>query len=599
MSRTYRTRSHRHRWIRYLMALVAGSATRPSPAPGQVDCLLDPSCASTGLVYFPRAENSVGLNDRYIERHAIDDQVMLIGWPQEGTSQTGFVQAYRYIAGQGWELQDELRNRGAIPTDRYGEAVDVSGSWAMVGAPHEERDPGGPALYKGAVHIYRYDPGTGQWNPEGRLSPPTIEPDSGHDFGVSVKLQGLRAMVGMPLWPLTIPSSTASGGVFIYEYDGLAWLETARIEPPVDQYIFDFGRRLAGHDQRIIVGAPGSGDGAVNEENRGSAFIYRNENQAWILEARLDPDPPTPHGWFGQSVDICGNVAMVGQRYYADTGFGAVHVYENDGVAWIRTSVLQPDDLCEAEGSIPQCHFSRSLALGHDLAVIGSPRENLTGAIDQGCAYVYRRDPATQDWCLHMKLLPPGPSNAPDGPAFGLAVAMEKGTGRTLIGNLETDQGIANSTTLYDPGATGPSIIDQPQPVNAIVGDTATFGVIASESPASYLWHRDGIALVDDGRITGVATEMLTINAVELSDAGDYDVVVTTLCGSITSAPASLDVERPCPDPNFDQVVDIEDLLTTLSVWGSCAPPCPYDFDASGAVDILDLLFLLSRWGPC
>ncbi len=45
--------------------------------------------------------------------------------------------------------------------------------------------------------------------------------------------------------------------------------------------------------------------------------------------------------------------------------------------------------------------------------------------------------------------------------------------------------------------------------------------------------------------------------------------------------------------------VGFPDLVTLLSAWGTCEPPCPSDIIADGDVGFSDLLYLLSNWGPC
>ena len=58
----------------------------------------------------------------------------------------------------------------------------------------------------------------------------------------------------------------------------------------------------------------------------------------------------------------------------------------------------------------------------------------------------------------------------------------------------------------------------------------------------------------------------------------------------------------PCPaDFDLSGAVDVKDLLFLLGAWGPCPKQgdCPADFDDSNAVDVKDLLFLLGAWGPC
>ena len=48
-------------------------------------------------------------------------------------------------------------------------------------------------------------------------------------------------------------------------------------------------------------------------------------------------------------------------------------------------------------------------------------------------------------------------------------------------------------------------------------------------------------------------------------------------------------------DVTGDGVVDFDDLLALLSVWGPC-PGCPADLDGDGNVGFTDLVFLLSNF---
>jgi hypothetical protein len=53
---------------------------------------------------------------------------------------------------------------------------------------------------------------------------------------------------------------------------------------------------------------------------------------------------------------------------------------------------------------------------------------------------------------------------------------------------------------------------------------------------------------------------------------------------------------HPCPgDATGDGVVDVNDLLYLLSVWGTDDPNA--DFDDNGVVDVDDVLILLSHFG--
>ena len=56
----------------------------------------------------------------------------------------------------------------------------------------------------------------------------------------------------------------------------------------------------------------------------------------------------------------------------------------------------------------------------------------------------------------------------------------------------------------------------------------------------SYQWQLGGIDLIDDGRISGVDTESLSITNLTVADGGIYTCVVTGVCANDVSDPATL-----------------------------------------------------------
>jgi hypothetical protein len=79
--------------------------------------------------------------------------------------------------------------------------------------------------------------------------------------------------------------------------------------------------------------------------------------------------------------------------------------------------------------------------------------------------------------------------------------------------------------------------------VIAPVGGTASFVVGAQGSaPLSYRWFKGGTNLVDDGRISGSSSNQLTIGAVQTSDAGFYQVMVSNAVGTAWSSNVTLTV---------------------------------------------------------
>ena len=57
------------------------------------------------------------------------------------------------------------------------------------------------------------------------------------------------------------------------------------------------------------------------------------------------------------------------------------------------------------------------------------------------------------------------------------------------------------------------------------------------------------------------------------------------------------------PQPFGDCAVNVQDLLTVITSWGACPPPCPpfcpADVNHDCTVNVADLLAVITGWGPC
>jgi uncharacterized delta-60 repeat protein len=89
-----------------------------------------------------------------------------------------------------------------------------------------------------------------------------------------------------------------------------------------------------------------------------------------------------------------------------------------------------------------------------------------------------------------------------------------------------------------------PVITAQPATQNRERGESATLSVTAAGTPPlSYQWWKDGVAVS-----SGTAPSVILTN-LQAANAGNYDVVVSNVFGSVTSAVAALSVNLATPDP--------------------------------------------------
>lgn len=120
-------------------------------------------------------------------------------------------------------------------------------------------------------------------------------------------------------------------------------------------------------------------------------------------------------------------------------------------------------------------------------------------------------------------------------------VLITGGSYRTATGHAD-----ANSAELYVPEGWSPApaivITEHPASQTMTPGSSAVLTVSASGSgTVHYQWRRNGLA------IAGATDARLAIMAATAANAGDYDVVVTNIGGSVTSRMARVLVDTPRP----------------------------------------------------
>lgn len=132
---------------------------------------------------------------------------------------------------------------------------------------------------------------------------------------------------------------------------------------------------------------------------------------------------------------------------------------------------------------------------------------------------------------------------------------------------------------------TTPTITTQPSNATKCIGEIVTFAV-NSTGPTClrYQWRKNG------SNIIGATNESLTISSINSNDAGSYDVVISTTCGSsITSATAALTVQSPpvvTIQPSSGEIVLVGgDVTFTASTTGMPTPTVQWYVSSNNGED--------------
>ena len=282
------------------------------------------------------------------------------------------------------------------------------------------------------------------WNESANIS---LNNSSNDLFGWSVSVDVNRIIVGAP--GDNVNGST-SGVAYIFEYDGISWNQQAHLIPSNGSTEDFFGGSVSISGDRALVGAgeqPGTGGGS------GTAYIYEYDGTTWNNESILTPSNGNNSDYFGQAVSLQGDVAVIGsmQFYGAGNQSGAAYVYRYDGNDWDDETVLRASD------SVIGQFFGASVCTSDEIIIVGAIGDATSG-VQTGAAYVFWYDYTSNTWNEQVKLLP---SDAESGDWFGQSVGVHEGTA-IVCSWYEDDNGTdAGAGYLYHVGdLDGDSIID-------------------------------------------------------------------------------------------------------------------------------------------
>lgn len=273
--------------------------------------------------------------------------------------------------GSEWGRQAEL-SAGNETESWFGASIALDGGTALVGA---QKDVGPDGVQTGSAYVFeRID---GEWRESSRLVPDDTEEFDG--IGTSVAIDGDTALVGAPGAGETTRWGP-SGAAYVYRRNGGEWQEGTRLVPADNYPVGGFGFSLALSGTRVLAGAPEArpvaNDGeklsaAEAEESdsianpAGAAYVFRRASDGWTQQATVVPNEPVSGSYFGRSVALEGERAIVG-AHLADVT-GKVYVFEHEGNTWSEASKLD-----ERETS----SFGWSVATNGSTLVVGAPGES-------------------------------------------------------------------------------------------------------------------------------------------------------------------------------------------------------------------------------
>lgn len=357
-------------------------------------------------------------NDHFGISVAISGDYIVVGayWEDHnvagGDSLTYAGSAYIFKNNSGtWSEVQKIVASDRDASDYFGCDVAISGDYILVGAYGEDEDVAGSNTLSSAGAVYVFKNTSGTWSQVQKMV--ASDRASSDNFGRRLAMDGDYAIVSA--WQEDHDASgnnylPQAGSAYILKNNSGTWSEVQKIVSSDRGSSDYFGTDVQISGDYAIVGAYKE-DHDVSGSNTmsmaGSAYIFKNNSGTWSQQQKIIASDRLASDWYGFTVAISGDYAIVGAyKEDEDTSgantlgeAGSAYIYKLNGSTWSQVQKIVPDVRAAYD------HFAYSVALNGGHAVFGTYSHSLdsNGANSlgsAGAAYVFSPE------CLATNSLP-------------------------------------------------------------------------------------------------------------------------------------------------------------------------------------------------
>ena len=452
---------------------------------------VDNSAAASGAAYvyertpptwsevaYLKASNAEA-NDQFGTSTAVFNDLVAIGSTYEASNQTtislgtlaslnnsasqaGAVYIYKRT-GATWHQEAYIKASNASASDQFGYALALDGNTLVVSTPAEDSNLSGvtngtassannATTNAGAAYVYVRDSG-GTWTQQAFLK--AADPLASDSFGIASAIHGDTIAIGASGEDANVTgvingtggsanaAASGAGAAYIFQRTGGSWVQQAYVKAANTGSGDQFGESISIHGDTLLIGASSEGSdqttvtmgtGATADNSAsyaGAAYVYKRTANTWVAQAFLKPSNNKTSQYFGSSVSLWGDMAVVGAPNEPSattqiinggsaandnsTPSGAAYVFRRMGGTWKQESYIKAPNASSGD------YFGVRLSVNGDTLLVSASAEdsmspnivNGTGApsdnssSDSGASYVFtsagplaivlRQDPAQAD----------------------------------------------------------------------------------------------------------------------------------------------------------------------------------------------------------
>lgn len=307
---------------------------------------------------------------------------------------------------------------------------------------------------------------------------------AGDNFGFRVSVSGDTLVIGAP------NKDSNKGAAYVFVRNGTTWVQQAKLSASdgVAGDYFGVSVFVAG-DTALVTAMYKDGE-------KGAAYVFTRSGATWSQQAKLTASDVAAGERFGYRGSISGDTIVLSSQGGSvfGVGLGAIYVFVRSGTAWTQQARLTAND------SVTGDKFEVVVISG-DTIIVGNQYKDS----NRGAAYIFVRSGTT--WSQQAKLTA---SDGVLGDLFGNSVFIDRDT--AIVGSLtKNNKGAAyvfvrNGTTWSQQAilTASDAAANNNFGIVAVGGDIAVVGAMDNDNSkgAVYVYSRNGTAWVQQTKVT-------------------------------------------------------------------------------------------------
>lgn len=289
--------------------------------------------------------------------------------------------------------------------DGFGANVSIYGNYAIASA---YRDDIGANTNQGSAYIFKFE--NGSWMQMQKLV--ASDGQAYDEFGGGVALDSNFAFVGAVF--ADVNGAADQGCVYAFKLENGIWVQKQKIIS-VNAAAGDlFGGSVSCYNNIVAITASKDDIGFNNDQ--GSAYIFKLDSATgtWSEVQKLTANDGTAGDTFGYCISLDSNKVIIGAVFDDVNGLsqkGFTYIFTMQSGNWFQTVKLASTD------GASQDYFGRSVAIQGNYALVGSYFSDVT-LTNQGACYFFKLENGT--WTQKQKIVAADPtSNAYFGAPVG------------------------------------------------------------------------------------------------------------------------------------------------------------------------------------